>query len=527
MSIPPPAACFADFRGRHRDETIVVCGCGVSLTQFRRPERFVTIGVNDIGRLFTPDYLVVVNERRQFTQDRYVHVEQSQAKAVFSQFDLTHPRAVRFRLGSRGGTSSPDADTLDYTNNSPYVAVNLARHMGAARIGLIGVDFDDDHFFGSTGRHPLAGQLAQIDQEYALLSAACRAEGVEFVNLSPNSRLTSLPRATPDEWLRSDQGNAPMQEESKSAATAARRVFFVHYRFLSCGTVFETGLREAAQTPGVAAEHAYWDDAQLPQKVESFRPDLLFVVHGRRFVQRWGERFAKFRSAVWLLDEPYEVDDTGTWSRRFDLVFVNDAATLPRHGNAHELPVAYAPALHYPPGAAEPVHRVGFIGGANPARECLLGGLAQRGLLDYVVGGPWHDARLRALCLADNVPAERTAALYRDTAIVVNVFRDRHHFNRASIDARAMNPRICEALACGALRIAAARRDAPIRRMEVALRRGVDLLTELEDVAVVVEDGELPHAVVEILDGIADARCILDLVPGRVHIIAADIERPG
>jgi hypothetical protein len=76
-----------------------------------------------------------------------------------------------------------------------------------------------------------------------------------------------------------------------------------------------------------------------------------------------------------------------------------------------------------------------------------------------VVGGPWHDARLRALCLADNVPAERTAALYRDTAIVVNVFRDRHHFNRASIDARAMNPRICEALACGALVISEPRED--------------------------------------------------------------------
>ena len=148
----PPAARFADFRGRHRGETVVVCGCGVSLRQLRAPERFVTIGVNDVGRLFTPDYLVVVNERRQFTLDRYLHIEQSQAKAVFSQFELGHPRAVRFRLGSRGGTARPDADSLHYTNNSPYVAVNLARHMGAARIGLIGVDFDDDHFFGATGR---------------------------------------------------------------------------------------------------------------------------------------------------------------------------------------------------------------------------------------------------------------------------------------------------------------------------------------------------------------------------------------
>jgi Glycosyl transferase family 2/Glycosyl transferases group 1 len=428
---------LVDFRDRHRGQDIVVCGCGASLKLLERPGRFVTIGVNDVGRLFTPDYLVVVNERRQFAADRYVHVERSQAKAVFSQLELAHPRAVRFRLGRRGGVDLADPECLHYSSNSPYVAVNLARHLGARRIGLIGIDFDDDHFFGRTGRHPLAAQLPQIEREYAALAEACRAEGVELVNLSPTSRLESLPRASLEAWA----------DEARSAA----RIFFVHYRFLSCGTVFETGLREAAQALGVVGEHADWDDARLPQKVERFKPDLLFVVHGRRFVQRWGERIAPCRKAVWLLDEPYEVDDTAAWSGQFDVVFVNDAASLGRHRNAHELPVAYAPGLHCGATTRERRHRVGFIGGANPTRESMLSGLAERGLLDYVVGGPWREARLGALCLASNVPAERTAALYRDTAIVVNVFRDRHHYNRAGLIATAMNPRIYEALACGAL----------------------------------------------------------------------------
>ena len=57
------------------------------------------------------------------------------------------------------------------------------------------------------------------------------------------------------------------------------------------------------------------------------------------------------------------------------------------------------------------------------------------------------------------MPAEQTAALYRDTAIVVNVFRDRHHFNRAGIAGARMNPRIYEALACGALVISEPRDD--------------------------------------------------------------------
>jgi Glycosyl transferases group 1/Glycosyl transferase family 2 len=451
MSMSSVNALFSDYRDRHRGETIIVCGCGVSLRQLRRPELFVTIGVNDVGRLFTPDYLIVVNERRQFKPDRYAYVATSQAKAVFSQLDLAHPRIVRFRLGKRAGTGRTEDGTLDYTNNSPYVAINLARYMGAARIGLIGVDFEDDHFFGPTGRHPLSGQLAQIDREYGALTATCRDEGIELVNLSPVSRLTSLPRASLDTWPASGGRIAARLEEPSVTISAARRIFFVHYRFLSCGTVFDTGLREAAATLGITAEHTDWDDAQLAQKVERFRPDLLFVVHGRRFVQRWGDRFSTWRSAVWLLDEPYEVDDTARWSEQFDLVLVNDAASLPRHPRAYALPVAYAPSLHYAPPVGERTRRVGFIGGANPARERLLGGLAQRGLLDYVVGGPWGDTRLNGLCLSGNVPAERTAALYRDTDIVVNVFRDRHHFNRDAIKGRALNPRIYEALACGAL----------------------------------------------------------------------------
>ena len=198
---------FADWRDRHRGQTILVCGCGRSLTLLEHPERFVTIGVNDVGRRFTPDYLVVVNERRQFDPARFAHVERSEARAIFTQLDLglAHPSIVRFRLGRRGGTDRPADGTLHFSNNSPFVAVGLARHLGASRIGLIGVDFTDDHFFAATGRHPLAAQIERIDREYAALAAACRAEGVELVNLSPVSRLAALPRArltAAGDWVR-------------------------------------------------------------------------------------------------------------------------------------------------------------------------------------------------------------------------------------------------------------------------------------------------------------------------------------
>ncbi len=190
---------LASFRDRHAGETIVVCGCGTSLPTLPRPDRFVTIGVNDVGRLFDPTYLVVLNPRRQFSGDRFRHVEQSRARAVFTQLDLGLARlgVVRIRLGRYGGTEFDDPTVLHYTRDLPYLALCLAVHMGAVRIGLIGVDFTDHHFFDRIGRHALASQLRQINVEYEALNAAFRSRSDTDVNLSAESRVTAFPNLRP------------------------------------------------------------------------------------------------------------------------------------------------------------------------------------------------------------------------------------------------------------------------------------------------------------------------------------------
>lgn len=197
-----------DFRDRHRGESILVCGCGVSLNDLPLDYPGITIGVNDIGRRLDPTYLVVLNPRSQFSGERFRYVETSRAQALFSQLDLgiRHPRVVRLRLGQRGGTDLGPGDALPYTRNSPYVALCLALYMGARRIGLIGVDFTNDHFFAATGTHPLNRELGQIDEEYRRLYQACRDRGVEVFNLSPVSRLTSLPRLSLRGFLAAEPG---------------------------------------------------------------------------------------------------------------------------------------------------------------------------------------------------------------------------------------------------------------------------------------------------------------------------------
>jgi glycosyltransferase involved in cell wall biosynthesis len=214
------------FRDAHRGETIVVCGCGPSLKELPGPERPITLGVNDVGRLFDPTYLVVVNPRTQFKADRFAFVEQSKAQVLFTQLDLgaVRPPVVRFKLGKFGGTDVWAGDVLHYTQNSPYVAVCLAAYMGARRIGLIGVDFTDGHFFATTGRHPLASRLAEIDAQYGRLAAALEKQGVELVNLSSLSRLASLPRARPAAhggWTQTEQRSEPMKVAGESRSRGA------------------------------------------------------------------------------------------------------------------------------------------------------------------------------------------------------------------------------------------------------------------------------------------------------------------
>jgi hypothetical protein len=194
---------LASFRGIHTGETVLVCGCGESLVDLTARPPCVTIGVNDVGRHFQPDYLVVVNPPSQFSAGRYEHVTASRARFLFTQLSLEFDpnRTVRFPLGTYEGADLSNPEVLHYTQNSPYVAVCLAAHMGARRIGLLGVDFTDRHFFAETGRHPLAKQLATIDNQYRRLAEALQARGVELINLSSVSRLTSLAKSSLNEWL--------------------------------------------------------------------------------------------------------------------------------------------------------------------------------------------------------------------------------------------------------------------------------------------------------------------------------------
>lgn len=185
---------YSDFIDKHKTETIVVCGCGVSAPSLKNPNNYITIGVNDIGRLFTPNYLVVLNVRNGFKGDRWNYIENSEAEVIFTQLNpkkLNIKRKgniVNIKLGKHGGTGKDYK--VDHTSNSPYVAVIIASHMGAKRIGIIGVDFTDEHFFEKTGKHPLLNRGIQaIRNEYKKLYEDLKDRNIELFNLSKVSQI--------------------------------------------------------------------------------------------------------------------------------------------------------------------------------------------------------------------------------------------------------------------------------------------------------------------------------------------------
>ena len=198
---------FDEFKNYHLNERLIVCGLGESLRSLRLPSEFTTIGVNDIGRLFHPVYLLNVNHRSQYKGDRYSFIENTQAKYLFTQQPRENPGVkvpiVEFEIAKKGGGVAIEENRLPHYRNSPYMGVALAAFMGAKNIGLIGVDFTENHFWAQDGNHRLTCELDRIDAQYgALADHLFQSQGTRLFNLSQTSRLTSLPRITFDEFAR-------------------------------------------------------------------------------------------------------------------------------------------------------------------------------------------------------------------------------------------------------------------------------------------------------------------------------------
>ena len=132
--------------------------------------------------------------------------------------------------------------------------------MGARRIGLIGVDFTDHHFFAQTGRHSLAREINQINNEYAALAETCRHMGVEVFNLGADSRITAFPKMSPEEFAR----RSPNRPQA-AADLRGSKTFFVNY------IAFSPAARCSPTDCDTRARISVWSRPPLGGMTRSFR----------------------------------------------------------------------------------------------------------------------------------------------------------------------------------------------------------------------------------------------------------------
>lgn len=195
---------FSKLVGCEKGNSIIICGCGTSINDFVPDDKNVLFGVNDIQRKFWTKYLICVNEPFTFKLGRYQWIQSHTAEKLFTHL-VTLPvdrgeTLVFINLGKRDGVDIDNIGKIDFTANSPYMAVIIAYQLGASKIGMIGVDMTNDHFFHKTGEHLLTKRHEIVNEEYRKLGEALVSRGVKIANLSPISQIKSWPYMTLEQF---------------------------------------------------------------------------------------------------------------------------------------------------------------------------------------------------------------------------------------------------------------------------------------------------------------------------------------
>ncbi len=125
------------------------------------------------------------------------------------QANFGDPRIKVMKNAETGPGLCPFRDGLNTGRNSGFQAINLAVHLGARRIALLGYDMHAPlvdgrpkaHWFGD---HPGGTSPSVYDQFlpwFETLVKPLAAKGIEIVNCSPGSRLKSFPMARIEDVL--------------------------------------------------------------------------------------------------------------------------------------------------------------------------------------------------------------------------------------------------------------------------------------------------------------------------------------
>lgn len=206
---------------------------------------------------------------------------------------------------------------------------------------------------------------------------------------------------------------------------------------------------------------------RIPLRAIEEKPDLMLAVHGGRLPVHVVDAVRKLgvRTAVWLLDDPHELDLSSRYARHYEWVFTDERMAVSAHKAAgsvrtFHLPLGCDPELHRPRQVSERYRSDVCILGTGFSERLKLLESVGKGLCEFDVKlvGHWEgipgDSPLKGRVVDGFVRPEEAAKYYAGARIVLNQHRDGAGLSLSSnlwnVRAVSPNPRLFEASACGA-----------------------------------------------------------------------------
>ncbi len=196
-------------------ETIVCAGCGPSLTVEQLEECKETariIVINDAYKLAPLADVLYASDARWWkwnngAPDFYgIRIGLGWNGVEGKPYPGWSENNDVYALANTGLTGLETEDRRGVRNgsNSGYQAINLAIHLGAKRIVLIGYDMkkvkDKDHFFGNRSPWPSPPYRTFL-KAFKTMKEPLKELGIEVLNATPDSALKTFPRVSLTEAL--------------------------------------------------------------------------------------------------------------------------------------------------------------------------------------------------------------------------------------------------------------------------------------------------------------------------------------
>ena len=239
---------------------------------------------------------------------------------------------------------------------------------------------------------------------------------------------------------------------------------------------FKTAMQSIKEDQGIDYDGpalGYYASSPLLCEVNEFQPQLVLVFHGAFLSARLVEAIKRMgcKTALWVADDPYEIDNALIYAGVYDYIFTVDAATAPiykRFGsnNVFHLPLAAYPPLHHRKVVSSKYRSdVCFIGSAFYNRLELFDEIADYlSTLNLKIIGQWWEklrsfSKLKPFIIEKLVGPAEAACYYNGAKINLNLHRasDTEAYfegNKFKIKAVSPNNRTFEIAGCGAFQLA-------------------------------------------------------------------------